>query len=662
MGAEAEDARKKSSHIRKRKSDAPCQATKTRNVSPDRTNSKSSNIKSEMARDPLCSSPKQEVHHARHNEPSIRESDTLLESLPIIDRQPYREPPSRDVVRCVDGEDDDLIPIPPCTSEAEANALISASPYPPVTTHSLEELELTYIQSNIILRIDINFDHDLHFTPISGEKGDQKKRDAENYWLALGAEFKIVHHHSQMVSCPECDQQRNTFSDRQVLTQHGPTFRRRLSLLFQKLKDLLIILVPERDIYQINEYLDLSLLLQEESHGLLDIVRLAQWLDVLLTSHCAPMRDISAHKMAEKIKQGTESGDVQTLVAGIEMLFQILEAMKLDVANHQIRSFRFNLIDDTVAFQQEFFRSKIASGDFAVGPSKEWYGATYAEHRSRPLDRQTPRSIPLAVLNYGMLELCLRHDLKIPATFAYDHKRLKEIRVDILDFIHLDMCLIVFNQLCSVFTAAQSKRGQQRSVSDSQIKETHFRLRNRIMDITDGNPDEVPQIWLQHTEAIAIEISRTVSYMWSGPTTPISAVMVASATRGLTDMFRHEHENQERAQRLQMAIEQEAHKHAIKFQNMTALDISHAQKRWQQTRAQRYRWRLLPEIEDIARRLAHMGSIHWRVWADLVYLDSGSVLDTGIEDSGYNSGEDTHMTDGQMDFVQRSVPGDTPVH
>lgn len=547
-------------------------------------------------------------------------------------------------------EDQESVAIPDCIGEDDVDALLNAMPQPPVTQESLEELELQVLTRNITLRIDLNYDHDLHFTPISGHKGEQKKRDARKYWQSLAAEFRIVHQHNRLFSCAECDADKRAFDGRLR------TFQRRLPVLFWNLRDLLLILIPDKDRYQINEYLDVSLLLQEESHGSLDIVRLARWLDGLLTTHCAPMRDVSAHEMAEKIKQGAENGDFGTLVAGIEMLFQILEAMKLDVANHQIRNFRYTLIDDTVLFQQEFFGAWIHHASVEAKASREWYLGVHNLHELCQVDGQTPRSLPLAVLVHGILEGCLYHadDLKLPVTLTHDHKRLKEVRVDIQDYVHLEMCLAVFDQLVQEALTHRRPVSPPQEGLQNQLKETRFVLQNRIMDLTDGNPDEMPQIWLQYADAIALELTRAAFHLWPGSPMPIRDTTVAKTTEMLTRMFEEEHEHQRRTKSVLRQIEQSAHKHSTRFQNMTILTISQEQKHWHEQRARRFRWRLLPEIEDIARRMAHIASIHWRVWAEMVYLDPKDASTHGVDEShGFSDEDGVH---GKADVTVELVP------
>ncbi|KAK5214509.1 Protein SOSEKI 1, partial [Exophiala xenobiotica] len=75
--------------------------------------------------------------------------------------------------------------------------------------------------------------------------------------------------------------------------------------------------------------------------------------------------------------------------------------MKLDVANHQIRSFRYHLIDDTVAFQQEYFRLRIANEKLNVKRSREWYLNASQQHQQCPITGETSRTMALGALVHG---------------------------------------------------------------------------------------------------------------------------------------------------------------------------------------------------------------------------------------------------------------------
>ena len=197
-------------------------------------------------------------------------------------------------------------------------SLQTAATRPPVTRSTLSELDLNWIMHNVSLRVDVNYDHDLHFMPIQGPSGEQKRQDAKKYWLALATEFQIYQHN--LTDCDSC---------RHMEGRAPVTFKRRLPIMFETLRELLETLVPDRDHPKIVENLDTALLMQQVEKGVLDIVRLSQWIADLLKSHCAPMRDESADEMASKIEEGCTKSNMELIVDGLEKLFSFLEAMKL---------------------------------------------------------------------------------------------------------------------------------------------------------------------------------------------------------------------------------------------------------------------------------------------------------------------------------------------
>jgi T-complex protein 11 len=211
--------------------------------------------------------------------------------------------------------------IPSCRhfTENVRSALMFAVSHPPVTASTLIELDLNWILHNINLRSDINFETDLHFMPVKGKRAEQKRKEAQEYWLALAAELQI-HLHARL-KCPPSLEDEESFT--------GESFTPRLGQMFTDLRELLETLVPDRDHASIAENLDVPFVMQQIENGVLDISRLAEWLASLLKSHCAPMRDEWADQMTQLIEEGAQISDMVLLVGGIEKLFSVLEAMKL---------------------------------------------------------------------------------------------------------------------------------------------------------------------------------------------------------------------------------------------------------------------------------------------------------------------------------------------
>lgn len=200
--------------------------------------------------------------------------------------------------------------------------LRSAKRLPPVTKETLSELDLHRIMANINLRMDANFDRDLHFKPdLDGEKGRRKRREAAEYWESMATEILVY----SFCASNGLELRQATESDE----IDEPTFEPRLPTMFETLQDVLKTLVPERDHPSVMQNLDVSLMMQQIRKGVLDLVGLATWLAGLLKTHCAPMRDEWADQMVEQINSGSEAQDMRQVVDGLRTLFGILEAMKL---------------------------------------------------------------------------------------------------------------------------------------------------------------------------------------------------------------------------------------------------------------------------------------------------------------------------------------------
>lgn len=238
-----------------------------------------------------------------------------------------------------------LLILPPCMFSEETRELLRNGPIePPVTTETLQELDLLVIRNNISLRVDLNYDHDLHFMPISGRRGEEKRADAEQYFRCILLELAIYDHNARnsCATCESCASDRHCFPDR-------------LYAMFNQLRNLLLMLVPEDDHQLILDNVDVDLLMQEVRHGIFDVGSFSRWLQSLLTCHCAPVRDDLAAGVAQTMTEAAADGDMPYLVDGLKQLFSFLECMRLDVANHQISRSSFYDLCQRLIFVQEHF-------------------------------------------------------------------------------------------------------------------------------------------------------------------------------------------------------------------------------------------------------------------------------------------------------------------
>ena len=99
-----------------------------------------------------------------------------------------------------------------------------------------------------------------------------------------------------------------------------------LPATLKAIRGILETLVPQRDRAAVEETFNIELLMQQFQKG---AEKLATWLSQLLKCHCAKMRDSWVDEMATQLSSGDRNGDVTLLVAGMQNLLGVLEAMKL---------------------------------------------------------------------------------------------------------------------------------------------------------------------------------------------------------------------------------------------------------------------------------------------------------------------------------------------
>lgn len=320
----------------------------------------------------------------------------------------------------------------------------------PVTKGTLSELDVNKIIHNPKLRHDINYDPELHFRPnLDGEKGRRKQDKAQQFWDNLRDEL------TQFVT------NRDEF-----LKAHGPDDNEwSLPALLNAVKDIIQTLVPARDRDLLNEGLNVPLLMQQFARGVVDLEKLAAWLSSVLKLHCAPMRDDWVDEMYNELSRGNRDNDVAELVKGMCSLLSVLEAMKLDVANHQIRCLRPLLIEDTVHFEQRFFFKKIANRRMSVSAARNWYRQAKSDFAS-PSVRHRQAFGDMAVFFSGLVHLLLPsvEASQVPNTFLFDEDRIVKLRSDMFDAIHLEVCMKVY-EMVEMHEIAESQAATEASMS-----------------------------------------------------------------------------------------------------------------------------------------------------------------------------------------------------
>ncbi|KAF8964159.1 hypothetical protein BGZ46_000826 [Entomortierella lignicola] len=388
----------------------------------------------------------------------------------------------------------------------------------PITRETLRELDMLEIFKNPQLRHDIVFDPHLQFRPnFDGERGHTKRREADRFWREVGLELN-----NRRTILATRREATATMLDLTGITASNPTSRLvqleaqqtyplpdavLLPRLIDELREILLSLLPQPPVAQdaapvvnperalLISTLDPDLLIQELDHGVLDVHALFRFLGDSLKGHCAPMRDALVESMVNIVV------DFDEIVRGIRMCFEILEWMKLDIANHQLRTLRPWLLDNSIDFESKYFTQHLARSG-TIHRTKEWFKQSWikweaikhsvigpqqssiGESSTLPDSSSSPTSdgelsgsesklspstsssssrrrssiiradigenILDGVVNEGLLEMIMKPHSSVntmPETFEFDHYRMLSFHNDFQDLTILCTLLILFRQL-----------------------------------------------------------------------------------------------------------------------------------------------------------------------------------------------------------------------
>jgi hypothetical protein len=554
--------------------------------------------------------------------------------------------------------------LPPTPPISRTSSTENRSLEPPVTKATLSELDVNKIIHNPKLRHDINFDPELHFRPnLDGERGRKKQDKANQFWNALLDQLYlfVTDRAGFVAQCPD--------ETKWCLPQ-----------LLRAVREILQTLVPQRDREFLNEGLNVDLLMQQFNKGIADLERLASWLSGILKLHCAPMRDEWVDEMYNELSCGNRNNDMPELVKGMRTLLNVLEAMKLDVANHQIRCLRPVLIEDTVHFEQRFFLKKIQSGKLDLETARRWYQDAKCNAPLEYLDARHPYAQAFgetAVFFYAATKLILPstpvevpNANVCPNTFVFDEERILKLRSDMYDTICLEVCMRQFEELERMadfelsinfnFNAPMSSRPSSFVGSDNGSLDSSPRssgclgghstadkadaasrsreLYNSLLALLQTAPpvSRASQRWQGLSPSMALQISRYVN----APQVTLSD-LEEELSRKLSQMDGDAFQDVETY--FYRRLLKELAKRVKDLKNLSGVGLFEvatggriqgiartggafpAREQHLDVPGAGRELRDEGGIDDMATRLAHLGLLHWRVWGDLAYNEDLEV-------------------------------------
>lgn len=382
---------------------------------------------------------------------------------------------------------------------------------PPINLQCLKEIDLQEIVKNPQLRHDIIFDPLLQFRPnLDGERGVKKRHISDSYWNDIETELII-------------------YMNQPSLFNYHCT---RLVPLFDTLRDILLTIVPQREYQQIMNILDTELNVQslvKSGATWSNMNDLATWLSQLFKHHCAPMRDSWVDKMKMKFNDAMVEHSMSKLIEGFKLVFQILEAMKLDIANHQIRLLRPALLSNSVEFERQYFNSLMngvyvsddnskdnkatninSNKKFLLRSSLVWFKDKFNDYSTNIAKPEADDKLTIPDIYRASIKIiinllsCRKMVREYPTSLSFDHARLILLRADIRQLVCLLVCRLLFQQL-----VANDKKLLPEAKRYILNNYDNNKLQNEIISIITDEHGNCR--WTKNTLSIAVHLCKVIN-------------------------------------------------------------------------------------------------------------------------------------------------------
>jgi hypothetical protein len=295
-------------------------------------------------------------------------------------------------------------------------------------------------------------------------------------------------------------------------------------------------------------------------------------------------------------------------------------------------------------------------GSFQVEPARDWYLSVREQARQDDASANTQKSSstpetedslkPLEALFRGISDQLLQFlpPADFPETFLFDSERLWQLRSTIQNLINLDIAWYIFESYVNKHKRYLSAPEETYSTFRLRIwslMENGMDLENRIAGNPDNNDDDPDhrggKRWTQNMRCIALEIARfACAALQLDPVVADEVIVPIEEAlewhlSNETDLFAF-FQNSMRSKILTATLTS-----ARRYLPLSPLAICESQRlplsatmglaasqaasssatgpaSSQTLNAQQ------SDIERIGMRLAHIGVLHWRVWAPLLYL------------------------------------------
>nr|XP_022291172.1 T-complex protein 11-like protein 1 [Crassostrea virginica]XP_022291173.1 T-complex protein 11-like protein 1 [Crassostrea virginica] len=212
------------------------------------------------------------------------------------------------------------------------------------------------------------------------------------------------------------------------LDEDPPDFSHALVLIEEVKENIMMLLLPQHVRFraQITEVLDIDLIRQKLENDAFDIYYYSNYIIGVMEKLCAPVRD----EQVAKLKT------IKEIVPLFKAIFEVLDLMKMDMANFTIQQIRPYCQQQSVEYERkkflDFLKSQQEAGIDGLEFTKAWLKRSHDKITDVNAVEEAmalPLATPAAIMNEAYIELLNWDDKNvIPETLVMDHARLLEQR------------------------------------------------------------------------------------------------------------------------------------------------------------------------------------------------------------------------------------------
>lgn len=213
---------------------------------------------------------------------------------------------------------------------------------------------------------------------------------------------------------------------------------------------LLALLTPSTPSYtQLSEHLDSQIVEQQCHRNLFDLTNFLNYVQNMMRQLCAPIRDQDVSSISTIISDD----EIDTFIARLKRIQQVLGQMALDSANFHFNIARPALVQQAIQYERTKFAEEIANGAITLEKTRQWIKEAgdrlLEDHRDGEAKPTT-----LQIWRHAFAEILLSDKPSLPETFEMDVSRITDIRRKIKLAITLSSLILV----TKTFTAGTTSR------------------------------------------------------------------------------------------------------------------------------------------------------------------------------------------------------------